>query len=127
MASCIEKNVDYEKLYKSALEEIQNLKDNLKINKQILEEMSTMELKLEQKQKDEILILNQIISKNQLQSARDLKELEEEVEYLRNSLEEKEYDLQLKEHRWGQVEQYILEHAREDTKLQEKLNEIRFL
>lgn len=49
------------------------------------------------------------------------------IDELNETVERKEFLFQLKEQKWAAIEQIMVDYAREDLKLQEKLAELRYI
>ncbi|CAI2360087.1 unnamed protein product [Moneuplotes crassus] len=118
---------DYKKLYLSAQTAISQLQESLNIHKQAIENLISQEKEVEQKHKDEILILQQLVQQNKDEHLMEKYELKDQITTLKDALEEKEYQFQVMEHKWSKIDSIITEYARCDPYLVSALDEARYL
>jgi len=117
----------YQQLYKKAQNEISRLRELIEINKQVMENLLLQNKESEEKYKDEIIILNKIISDHHKLHTEEVQDLKERLEHTKDALEMKEYLLQEKENKWKEFEDVVVSFASNHPDLQEELCQIDYL
>ena len=117
--------VDYKYLYNQAVEEIQELKLNLTVQKECICSMLEGEQVMQQRHGDEVVLLKKLIEEEKFERDYKVSFLREQIRGLKESLENKETFLQTKEKKWSDVEKIFVEYAKTDLDLQKKLNELK--
>lgn len=120
-------NPDYKTLYHESLTQITHLQQNLSIQKSTIEHLLTQSKLTSQKYEDKILLLTQLLTQNQDEHLAEKYGLRESLKSLREALEYKEYQFQVMEHKWAQVDLIIAAYARYSPTLQDALDEIHHL
>lgn len=119
--------MEYQHLYKKAWTDIVNLQENVQLYKQMLNNLVNQQKEEEEKYKDEILILNKIISDHHQLHTEEVEDLKEQLAHTKDALEMKEYLLQEKENKWKEFEDVIVAYAEDHEDLVDKLAEIDYL
>lgn len=119
--------IDYKQLYTQAVEEIRELKMNLKVQKQCICDMLEAEILMKQRHGDEVVLLKKLIEEEKYERDYKVTSLREQIRDLKDNLEYKETFMQTKEKKWSDVEKIFVEYAREDVNLQKKLDELNYI
>lgn len=119
--------VDYKNLYNQAVEEIQELKLNLTVQKECICRMLEGEQVMQQRHGDEVVLLKKLIEEEKFERDYKVTFLREQIRGLKESLENKETFLQTKEKKWSDVEKIFVEYAKTDLVLQNKLNDLNYI
>jgi prenyltransferase beta subunit len=102
---------------------VAELQQTVQIQKTMIEEMQKTFVKKEQAFKDEMLILKQIMHQKELDNVEEISELKIKIRDLKEMVEVKETELQMKEQKWSELERIVVQYARSDPDLQDKLNQ----
>lgn len=119
--------IDYKQLHTQAVEEIKELKMNLKVQKRCICDMLEAEILMKQRHADEVVILKKLIEEEKYERDCKVTSLREQIRELKDNLEYKETFMQTKEKKWSDVEKIFVEYAKEDEDLQNKLDELNYI
>jgi hypothetical protein len=99
----------------------------LKIHKDLINSLLQAKKEAEDKLSDQLLITEQLTKNLEREEAEIVFEFKNKIADLTDELDRKEFFLQAKEKKWSDLEKIVVEYARNDNRLRDKLDEIKYI